>query len=108
MTYSVWIRGRIQFRSVVGLAEPHDNGKSRPAGEVMEQKPIQQRIGFRITVGVLTLLCGIALFSVAGLAINTVTTALIAFLCLMGLERVISSSLGMLALMLRARRSGGA
>jgi hypothetical protein len=107
MTYSVRMGGRIQFRSVVGQADGHDNGKSQSKGEVMEQRPIQQRIGFRITVGVLTLLCGIALFSVAGLAINNVAAALIAFLCLMGLERVISSLLGMLALMMRARRSGG-
>lgn len=73
----------------------------------MEQKPVQQRTWFRITVGVVTLLCGIALFSVAGLAINTVATVLIAFLCLMGLERVLASLLGMLALVLRARRPGG-
>ena len=73
----------------------------------MEQKPIQQRSAFRIVVAVLTLACGIALFSFAGLAINSVATALIAFLCLMGLERVLSSLLG-LALILRARRSGGA
>jgi hypothetical protein len=73
----------------------------------MEQKLMQQQTGFRITVGALTLLCGIALFSVAGLAINTVATGLIAFLCLMGIERVLSSLLGMLVLMLRARRSGG-
>jgi hypothetical protein len=108
MTYSLRMRGRIQFRSVVGQVEGDDNGKSQPTGEVMEQKPVQQRIGVRIAVGMLTLLCGIALFSVAGLAINTVATALIAFLCLMGLERVIASLLGMLALILRARRSGGA
>jgi hypothetical protein len=74
----------------------------------MEQKPIQQQAWFRITVAVLTLLCGVALFSVAGLAINTVSAALIAFLCLMGLERMLSSLLAMLALLLRARRSGGA
>jgi hypothetical protein len=73
----------------------------------MEHKPVQRQTGFRITVGVLTLLCGIALFSLAGLAIKTVTTGLIAFLCLMGIERVLSSLLGMLVLMLRARRSGG-
>jgi hypothetical protein len=71
-------------------------------------KPIQQQAWFRITVAVLTLLCGVALFSVAGLAINTVSAALIAFLCLMGLERMLSSLLAMLALLLRARRSGGA
>jgi uncharacterized membrane protein HdeD (DUF308 family) len=99
MTYSERMPGWIQW---------HDNGKSRPTGEVMEQKPIQQQAWFRIVVAVLTLLCGIAVFSFAGLAINTVTTALIAFLCLMGLERVLSSLLGMLALLLRARRSRGA
>jgi len=69
---------------------------------------IQQQAWFRITVAALTLLCGVALFSVAGLAIKTVSAALIAFLCLMGLERVLSSLLAMLALRLRARRSGGA
>jgi hypothetical protein len=89
-----------------GQIQQHDNGKSQPKGKVMEQKPVQQQIGFRITVGVLTLLCGIALFSIAGLAIHSLTAALIAFLCLMGLERVISSLLGMLALVLRGRRSG--
>ena len=73
----------------------------------MEPKPVQQQAWFRVIVGALTLLCGIALFSFAGLAINTIATALIAFLCLMGLERVLSSLLGMLALMLRGRRSGG-
>jgi hypothetical protein len=74
----------------------------------MEQKPVRQHIWFRIGVAVLTLLCGIALFSAAGLAINTVATVLIAFLCLMGLERVLSGLLGLLVLLLRARRSGGA
>jgi hypothetical protein len=70
----------------------------------MDQKPVQQRTGFRIAVGLLTLLGGIALFSLAGLAINSVATVLIAFLCLMGLERVLSVLLGLLLATVRARR----
>ena len=69
---------------------------------------VQPQTWFRVAVGVATLLSAIALFSVAGLAINTVAKGLIAFLCLMGIERVLSSLLAMLALMLRARRKGGA
>ena len=72
----------------------------------MDQKPVQQQAWFRGTIAALTLLCGIILFSLAGLGIHTLVTALIAFLCLMGIERVLSAVLGMIVAMLRARRAG--
>jgi uncharacterized membrane protein HdeD (DUF308 family) len=72
----------------------------------MDRKPVQQQTWFRGTVGVLTLLCGIALFSFAGLGIHSLVTAVIAFLCLMGLERVLSALLGMVVVLLQARRTG--
>jgi hypothetical protein len=74
----------------------------------MEQKPLAQRPWFRGTVAVLTLLSGIGLFAAAGMGIHTFASALIAFLCLMGLERMFSSLLGMLIVLLRSRRSNGA
>jgi hypothetical protein len=70
----------------------------------MDQKPVEQTWWFRGTVGVLTLLCGIGLFAAAGLGIHTVVSALIAFLCLMGLERLFSGLLGMIVLLIRSRR----
>jgi energy-converting hydrogenase Eha subunit B len=71
----------------------------------MDQKPIEQTWWFRGTVGVLTLLSGIALFAVAGLGIHTFVSALIAFLCLLGLERLFSGLLAMILVLLRARRT---
>ena len=62
----------------------------------MQGQPIEQKWWFRGTVGVLTLLSGIGLFAAAGLGIHTVVSALIAFLCLMGLERLFSGLLGIL------------
>ena len=70
----------------------------------MEQKAIGQRGWFRGTVGVLTLLSGIALFAVAGLSIHTFVSGLIAFLCLMGLERLFSGLLGMIVVLVQSRR----
>jgi hypothetical protein len=84
-----------------------DNGKSPRAGDLMVQKPVQQQAWFRGSIAVLTLLCGITLFSLAGLGIHSVVTALIAFLCLMGLERVLSFLLGMMVVLVRARRPSG-
>ena len=70
----------------------------------MDQKPVEQTLWFRGTVGVLTLLSGIGLFAAAGLGIHNVVSALIAFLCLMGLERLFSGLLGMIVLLIRSRR----
>jgi hypothetical protein len=70
----------------------------------MDQKAIEQTWWFRATVGILTLLSGIALFAVAGLGIHTFVSALIAFLCLMGLERLFSGVLGMIVVLVRTRR----
>jgi len=69
----------------------------------MDQKPIEQKWWFRGTVGVLTLLSGIGLFAAAGLGIHTIVSALIAFLCLMGLERLFSGLLGMIIFLVRSR-----
>lgn len=74
----------------------------------MDQKAIEQKWWFRGTVGVLTLLSGIALFAAAGLGIHTFVSALIAFLCLMGLERLFSGLLGMIIFLVRSRRSNSA
>ena len=74
----------------------------------MDQKPIEQKWWFRGTVGVLTLLSGIGLFAAAGLGIHTIVSALIAFLCLMGLERLFSGLLGMIIFLVRSRRSNSA
>jgi hypothetical protein len=74
----------------------------------VDQQPIQQKWWFRGSVGLLTLACGIALFAVAGLGIRTFTSALIAFLCLMGLERLITGLLGLILVLLRSRRPGSA
>ncbi|HEY0800160.1 MAG TPA: hypothetical protein VGD54_04905 [Steroidobacteraceae bacterium] len=71
----------------------------------MDPKPIEQTWWFRGTVGVLTLLSGIALFAVAGLGIHTFVSALIAFLCLLGLERLFSGFLTMILVLVRARRT---
>ena len=70
----------------------------------MDQKAIEQAWWFRATVGMLTLLSVIALFAVAGLGIHTFVSALIAFLCLMGLERLFSGVLGMIVVLVRTRR----
>jgi hypothetical protein len=70
----------------------------------MENRPIEQTWWFRGIVGVLTLLTGIGLFAAAGLGIHSVVSALIAFLCLMGLERLFSGLLGLLLLWTRSRR----
>jgi hypothetical protein len=74
----------------------------------MDRKPIEQKWWFRGTVGVLTLLSGIALFAAAGLGIHTLLSALIAFLCLMGLERLFSGLLGMIVSLVRSRRANNA
>lgn len=74
----------------------------------MDQKPVEQKLWFRGAVGALTLLSGIGLFAVAGLAIHTFASALIAFLCLLGLERLFSFSLGMIVALVRARRPDSA
>jgi hypothetical protein len=71
----------------------------------VEHKPIAQKLWFRGTVAVLTLLSGIGLFAAAGLGIHTFVSALIAFLCLMGLERLVSGLLGMIVVLLHSRRS---
>jgi len=74
----------------------------------MDQKPIEQKWWFRGTVGVLTLPSGIGLFAAAGLGIHTFVSALIAFLCLMGLERLFSGLLGMIIFLVRSRRPNSA
>ena len=74
----------------------------------MDREPIEQKWWFRGTVGVLTLLSGIALFAAAGLGIHTLVSALIAFLCLMGLERLFSGLLGMIVSLVRSRRANNA
>jgi hypothetical protein len=70
----------------------------------MEQKLFEQTWWFRGSVGVLTLLSGIALFAAAGLGIHSVLSALIAFLCLLGLERLFSGLLAMIVALVRSRR----
>jgi hypothetical protein len=70
----------------------------------MDQKPVEQSRWFRGTVGALTLLGGIGLFAAAGLGIHTVASALIAFLCLLGLERLFSGLLGIIVMLVRSRR----
>jgi hypothetical protein len=74
----------------------------------MVQKPVEQKWWFRGTVGTLTLLSGIGLFAAAGLGIQTFVSALIAFLCLMGLERLFSGLLGMIVFLVRSRRPNSA
>jgi hypothetical protein len=74
----------------------------------MDQKEVGQMWWFRATVGVLTLLSGIALFAIAGLGIHTFVSALIAFLCLMGLERLFSGLLGLIVVLVRSRSSNRA
>ncbi|HEY0746150.1 MAG TPA: hypothetical protein VGD63_05585 [Steroidobacteraceae bacterium] len=69
----------------------------------MAQKEIGQMWWFRGTVGMLTLLSGIALFAFAGLGLHTFVSALIAFLCLMGLERVFSGLIGLIVVLVRSR-----
>jgi hypothetical protein len=70
----------------------------------MENRPIEQTWWFRGIVAVLTLLTGIGLFAAAGLGIHTVVSALIAFLCLLGLERLFSGLMALLLLWIRSRR----
>jgi uncharacterized membrane protein HdeD (DUF308 family) len=60
---------------------------------------------FRFCVGVLTLISGIALFSVSGLGIHSLASVVIAFLCLLGLERLYSGLLGLAMVLLQARRA---
>jgi energy-converting hydrogenase Eha subunit B len=74
----------------------------------MDQKEVGQMWWFRGTVGVLTLLSGIALFAIAGLGIHTFVSALIAFLCLMGLERLFSGLLGLIVVLVRSRSTNRA
>jgi uncharacterized membrane protein HdeD (DUF308 family) len=89
---------------MVGFKLAHDNGKQRPKGGLMSNQPVEQQWWFRAIVGLLTLLCGIGLFAAANLGIHNLVSALIAFLCLMGLERLFSGLLGMIMAFLRARR----
>jgi hypothetical protein len=70
----------------------------------MSNQPIEKQRWFRGTVGILTLLCGIGLFAAAGLGIHNLVSALIAFLCLMGLERLFSGLLGIIVIWVRTRR----
>jgi uncharacterized membrane protein YczE len=58
---------------------------------------------FRIGVGVLTLISGIVLFTASGLGIHSFTSVVIAFLCLLGLERLYSGLLGIAMVLLQAR-----
>ena len=60
---------------------------------------------FRSSVGVLTLVSGIALFTVSGLGIHSIASVLVAFLCLLGLERLFSGLLGIVIVLLQARRA---
>jgi len=60
---------------------------------------------FRGSVGVLTLVSGIALFTVSGLGIHSIASVLVAFLCLLGLERLFSGLLGIAIVLLQARRA---
>jgi hypothetical protein len=60
---------------------------------------------FRGSVGVLTLVSGIALFTVSGLGIHSLASVLVAFLCLLGLERLYSGLLGIVIVLLQARRA---
>ena len=60
---------------------------------------------FRGSVGVLTLVSGIALFTVSGLGIHSIASVLVAFLCLLGLERLFSGLLGIVIALLQARRA---
>jgi hypothetical protein len=54
---------------------------------------------YRGIIGALTLISGIALFTLSGLGIHSVASALLAFLCLLGL--------GILLVFLRARAAKG-
>jgi hypothetical protein len=60
---------------------------------------------FRGGVGMLTLVSGIALFTVSGLGIHSLASVLVAFLCLLGLERLYSGLLGIVIVLLQARRA---
>jgi uncharacterized membrane protein YczE len=70
----------------------------------MNSKQGQSR-WFRASVGVLTLVSGIALFTVSGLGIHSIASVLVAFLCLLGLERLYSGLLGIVIVLLQARRA---
>jgi hypothetical protein len=70
----------------------------------MDLTNVERTWWFRSGVGALTLLSAIVLFEFAGFGIHSVFTALIAFLCLLGLERLYSGLLGLLLLLVRARR----
>ena len=62
---------------------------------------------YRGIIGALTLISGIALFTLSGLGIRSLASALLAFLCLLGLERFYSGLLGVLLVFLRARAAKG-
>jgi hypothetical protein len=62
---------------------------------------------YRGIIGALTLISGIALFTLSGLGIHSLASALLAFLCLLGLERFYSGLLGVLLVFLRARAAKG-
>ena len=71
----------------------------------MSPDKFQQKWWFRGSVGTLTLLSGIALFAFADLKIHSLTSVLITFLCLAGLERIYSGLLAIIILTLRARQA---
>jgi hypothetical protein len=64
----------------------------------------EQKWWFRGGVGLLTLASGIALFTFADLRIHSLTSVLIAFLSLAGLERLYSGLLAILVVLVRSRR----
>jgi len=70
----------------------------------MDLTNVERSWWFRGGVGALTLLSGIVLFELAGFGIHSVFTALIAFLCLLGLERLYSGLLALMLVLVRARR----
>jgi hypothetical protein len=69
----------------------------------MNSKPAQSW-WIRGSVGVLTLLSGIGLFAASGLGIHSLASVLVAFLCLLGLERLYSGLLAIAIVLLQARR----
>ena len=71
----------------------------------MSPNKIEQKWWFRGSVGVLTLLSGIVLFAFADLRIHSATSVLIAFLCLVGLERLYSGLIAIIVVLLRARQA---
>jgi hypothetical protein len=69
----------------------------------MDPNRPEQKPWFRGGVAALTLLSGIGLFAAAGLAIHTFASVLIAFLCLLGLERFYSGLFAIAITLVRAR-----